>query len=257
MPEEMFLKILSELREINYSGMIFLYRYNESFADMPLMLKRIQQTREYLPQCYIHNSSNGDYLKSMDDIYKTFDAGMDCTYVKIYLNKDEEYKLSVLEPKMNALMTRLGLEKEDGDLVQRYNEGSYTVEFIPSKYPNKTKKLFLEINNFAKFACNRGGSLDDFKKEKRSDVCAQSLHDLDIDYDGYAMPCCHVRYDIDSHKCLALGNVAEKTIFEIFCGKKVANLRKSLFLYGIKPEPCEYCDSYRYCDEYKTKGFRW
>ena len=60
--ENLFLKLLSELREINYSNYIYLHRYNEPLYNKELLIKRIKQVREYLPQAYITIFTNGDYL---------------------------------------------------------------------------------------------------------------------------------------------------------------------------------------------------
>ena len=60
--ENLFLKLLSELREINYSNNICLHRYNEPLYNKELLIKRIKQVREYLPQAYIYIVTNGDYL---------------------------------------------------------------------------------------------------------------------------------------------------------------------------------------------------
>ena len=61
MPEELFNKIIQELKEINYSGSVALYSNNE-----PLLDKRIYEfariTREELPNSYIYMFTNGTLI---------------------------------------------------------------------------------------------------------------------------------------------------------------------------------------------------
>lgn len=249
MPEELFLKILSNLKEIEYDGLISLYRYNESFADMPLMLKRLKQTREYLPNVYIFNSTNGDYIKSIEDIYKAFDAGLNETYIKIYLNKKDEWKQDFLHAKLKEFLDRIHFNIKDL-IFKEFNDFNYTFYFIPKNYPNN--KIYFQINNFnnTQITYDRGGSLDQFKTQERYKPCISPIHTLNIDYDGYAMPCCNVRYDIPSQQYLSMGNIKDKDIFEIFCSKESANIRKNLFFFGKKFSACATCNDCRMIDKY-------
>jgi hypothetical protein len=75
MPEKTFGKIISELKEMDFSGRVSYNRYNEPLADK-MVLKRICETRTALPHAYLSTSTNGDYL---DRTYleQLADAGMD------------------------------------------------------------------------------------------------------------------------------------------------------------------------------------
>lgn len=61
MPEEQYLKILEQLKEINYSNIITYSRYNEPLSNREIFIKRIKQARKYCPNAFIRTNSNGDF----------------------------------------------------------------------------------------------------------------------------------------------------------------------------------------------------
>jgi MoaA/NifB/PqqE/SkfB family radical SAM enzyme len=61
MPEALYLRILRELAEIEYEGVVTYSRYNEPLSDR-IILHRIQQAREILPKAHLMTYTNGDYL---------------------------------------------------------------------------------------------------------------------------------------------------------------------------------------------------
>ena len=61
MPEKTFKKIIDELAEINYSGMVTPSVFNEPLLDKRV-IKLLKYTREKLPKSKILIVSNGDYL---------------------------------------------------------------------------------------------------------------------------------------------------------------------------------------------------
>ncbi|MDR0822180.1 MAG: radical SAM protein, partial [Endomicrobium sp.] len=61
MPEETYISILKSLQEIDYDGCVSYSRYNEPLADR-IILTRIKQARQYLPNAFLYSHTNGDYL---------------------------------------------------------------------------------------------------------------------------------------------------------------------------------------------------
>jgi radical SAM protein with 4Fe4S-binding SPASM domain len=83
LPEEVFLSVLEQLK--NYDRYITFSRYNEPFAYPDLLKKRIEQTREILPNAKIICNTNGDYpLMGIDEM-------LDGVTVMDYDGKFEEF----------------------------------------------------------------------------------------------------------------------------------------------------------------------
>lgn len=61
LPENLFIKVLSELSDIEYNKYISLSRYEEPFSYPKLLKKRLSQIRYYLPKARIVMATNGDY----------------------------------------------------------------------------------------------------------------------------------------------------------------------------------------------------
>ena len=110
--ENLFLKLLSELREVNYSNNIFLHRYNEPLYNKELLIKRIKQVREYLPQSYITIFTNGDYL-TLDYLKLLENIGVNAMIISYYYNgndKNVPFDIeNIIKPGMQKLLNRLNL----------------------------------------------------------------------------------------------------------------------------------------------------
>ena len=50
MPEEKYLSILQQLKDMNFEGEIAYSRYNEPLSHKDNFIKRLEQAREYLPK---------------------------------------------------------------------------------------------------------------------------------------------------------------------------------------------------------------
>ena len=61
MKEWVYLKILQELKDMEYKGVISFSRYNEPLSYMDLFVKRLKQAKEYLPNVKLVTNTNGDF----------------------------------------------------------------------------------------------------------------------------------------------------------------------------------------------------
>lgn len=75
-------------------------------------------------------------------------------------------------------------------------------------------------------------------KNNKTDPCTRAYDRLYVWFDGQCNPC-----DVDYKSYLAMGNVKENTISEIWNGKKYSEFRKNL-IQGKRLEivPCNRCD---------------
>jgi len=253
MPEETYLNILQQLKEINYDGLITYSRYNEPMADKELILKRISQAREYLPNVFLYTHSNGDYLDHQY-IMDLADAGLELLDIQCYLDEHEEFDIkNVIEPKMNKIIERLGFDVD----IETINNSFYSVKLkLQEQY--KSLNAYIRARDFKTTGANRGESIDTIQGIDRKRPCFSPFYRMYIDYDGSVMPCCQVRHDIPSHSHMILGNINTESLFNIFCGEKFVAMRKNLLNWGPKISPCRSCSA-TICDAvwdfYDTDNF--
>lgn len=86
MQEELYLKILNELKSINYNNMISYSRYNEPTSNRKIFIKRLKQAKTIIPNATLHTNTNGDFL-SRDYLDELYEAGLKSMNIQSYLNK--------------------------------------------------------------------------------------------------------------------------------------------------------------------------
>ena len=109
------------------------------------------------------------------------------------------------------------------------------------KFLFKDMNITMYAKNFKTIGNNRGGSLKNMPKYRRTQPCFVPFTDMYIDYNGNVMPCCNFRSDIENHKKFILGNIGTNSLMEIFNCNKTVHFRK---LVGFKVpnfKPCNEC----------------
>lgn len=237
--ENLFIKILEELKEIDYSNSLYLHRYNEPLYNKWLLLKRIRQAREYLPKAIISINTNGDYL-TLDYLNDLNEVGVNMMYISYYYNgndKNIEFDLeNIIKPGMLKLINKLGIEYSE--YIKNDNE-----YYVFMKY--KSLNIEYKVSNYGKIGIDRGGVIEDVNIEERTSQCFLPNMQVSIDYDGTYSMCCNIRSDIEEHKDYIIGNIKDNTIFELFMNDKIINIRKKLLVYGKKENVCANCTDYR------------
>lgn len=237
--EDLFIKILKELQEIDYSNSLYLHRYNEPLYNKDLLLKRIKQAREYLPKSVIKIVSNGDYL-TREYLKELEECGVNELYLSYYYNGNNKYiefdLENVIKPGMLKLINKLDIE------YSKYieNDNGYYIYF-------KYKYIDIEYRalNMEKIANDRGGIIQEVNIKERTSQCFLPNIQVSIDYDGTYSMCCNIRSDVEEHKDYIIGNIRDNTIFELFANDKIINIRKKLLVYGKKEKVCANCADYR------------
>lgn len=209
MPEEMVFKVLYELTDINYEGLISFHFYNEVFTDK----KRLFTFFEKCKELYLNNYlvTNGDFLTiEIVDRLKTYNIKEFA--LSIYDWKTEEE----FEAKCNYFERELKLK-------------DHSWEFY----------IIKGGDNFG----NRAGYVS-VKEETLSlplkAACSKIESKIDIRYDGAVVMCCQDYYGL--HK---IGDIAKDNIVDIWYGeirrKQISNLRK-----GLRKcyELCSKCSDY-------------
>lgn len=207
MPEDLFFRIIDSLYDYapEYKGIITPSIYGE-----PLLDKRIESFIRYaksrFPDARMELITNGDFL-TPEIFFALRDAGVD------------HYNISQHTPaRSQALSDTL-------TIVEREFNEEMPITII----------RMLEQNKF-----NRGGlvEVDDYPPEVCEQIarCVAAHQNLSFDYKGDAILCCN-----DYQAKHTYGNIASKSVREIWEGKVYRRVRNMLML-GFLPFPiCRVC----------------
>ncbi|WP_334083044.1 radical SAM/SPASM domain-containing protein [Helicobacter typhlonius] len=217
--EAVFLKILNNLAEIEYSKDISFHRFNEPLANKELILKRVRQTRQKLPKAKLNIFTNGDYV-SKSYLEELRDAGINWILMSYYPTQKHFDREQILKA-MQKMQQKLGLESK---LVWDKKQ-EYRISFVMEGL-----ELYYRARNPNAMGSSRGGSVDLMKNSQSTQSgCFQSAMSFYVDYNGLVMPCCNTRSDEKGHEPFIIGDCKKQDMFEIFFSHKCVNLRRELF----------------------------
>lgn len=232
MPEALYLGVLDQLAEVDYSETISYSRYNEPLADR-VILERLRQARALLPNARLHTNTNGDYLtrEYLDDLR---DAGLQSLGIQIYLGNDERYDHERMRDKLHRIGSTLGCNLT----ITKDDPGAW----LESQGAHGTLQMRCYARNFDVNGSNRGGTVPVRQKYVRTSPCMSPFHHLYIDYNGKVMPCCNLRSDVASHADAIVGDLQEANdIFLVYGGARLTAWRESLIGFGRKTGHCASC----------------
>lgn len=232
--EEVYLKIINSLAEIDYSGMLNFHRFNEPLANKELVLRRISQAKAALSHARLGIFTNGDYLdRNYLDALR--DSGVSYMIMSYYFDKNKEFDVEgIIKPAINKMAEKLKLNYREIMNDGREYAVSFIYEGINIMYRSYNPRIFCN---------NRGDSIKDERiaRMERDFPCYYPLREVFVDYNGLVMPCCNTRSDIPSHKSLVLGDMGEDDLFSLFMSDKFIKLRKDLMSNTPKYDACKYC----------------
>lgn len=192
MEDELFYKIVDELREIHFAGRVSFALYSEPLLDKRLP-KFVEYASKQLPAAYFNLSTNGDFLDI--SMWKSLmAAGMDFIFVSQY------------DGRLNDNIVKLSnILKED-------------------------EKMHIEVRIFDVMRdayCNRGGLV---KAGKDIDLplqkfCIWPFFYMPINYKGKAGICCN-----DYFGLVEIGDANHQHIADIWHSKILNTYRKKLLL---------------------------
>ena len=206
MKSDVFKKIIDDLSEIDYSGVITLNINNEPFLDKD-MIKKLEYVRKKIPKAYSYLYTNGSIL-SLDKIdYIVNNHLLDELVINNY---SEKYKLN-----KNIEKIYKHLQKTELDFKITIN----------LRYSHEV------LSNRANTSPNKKGS------KVINSYCSIPYTDLNIFPNGNVGICC-----CDTKEVTNLGNVCDCNIIDIFNNKRFNNLRKKMIAGRNHNEFCKYCD---------------
>ncbi len=200
MREDIFYKILDELKKIKFKGRISTYLMNEPLLDSRLP-ELIQTIRREFPANLIFLNSNGDKIYSSSLRNRLAESGLDALHINCYDGK-EEYKKKV-------------------EVVESWAEKDHRIKVHHSgsmrKMEERNGSLNVRVKCFTKPKAkfwNRAGyipSVAPKRKHKLRGKCNFPFEQLYINYLGQAVLCCS-----DYKFEVVFGSVVEQSLMEIW-----------------------------------------
>ena len=218
--DDLYGKLLGDLSDINFSGMILFSGESE-----PLLHKRldklIKKTKATLPACHVEVNSNGDLLTS-DKMSHLFDAGLDTLSISLY---DGPEQIDQFE----QMRESSGVAAEKVILRRRYfHDGDYGIHMT-------NRGGLINLDPFQSVESPEGLSNQEFPLKK---TCFYPFYMMCLDVGGNVTICSH-----DWAKKFTVGNFATEHLFDIWTGPKFKIAREKLASSDRSLPSCENCDA--------------
>lgn len=238
--------IVQQLKELKYGGRIETYVYDDLFVDNRWE-EILALIREELPRACIMTSTSGDSFKTISDLQRAFDLGLNQLQINVYSVHDASKDPAQFEKGIQQAKTReaellrwVNALELDQSLSLYQNIGSKKKACqVIAKYGIKPTTTDSELEG-PNHIQNRSGNIPDFRpalKEPISKHCTKPFRFLNINWLGNAILCCNDFYG-ETH----FGNVMEKSLVEIWNDTnlhiyrlKLQNKKRDCFL-------CDKCD---------------
>lgn len=234
MREDRFDKIVRDLRDIDYDGILVLNSYNEPLYDRQIV-DRIRTFSEAIPKASIEVYTNGDYL-TPDYIEELAAAGLRKMHISIHMNAADIYSDDYAKKRIDEVSARSGIPA-----VYRVAKSH---DFMIADLPHPILRIEARAVNYWKFGQNRGGLIPGIKDDfVRTQPCHFPFYHLIIGYNGNFVPCCHFRTDRQEHADYVIGNIDHfESLFLAYTSAAAVSWRKSLVGFAEKAAPCRSCD---------------
>lgn len=229
-------KVLNELAEIDYSGMVAYSRYSEPLAREEIF-DYITEARRTLPRACLKIITNGDYL-SHDRLQRLQSLGLDYLAVSIYLPEGVAWSQQTALEQLGKFSKRIGI----GFQIRRKTRTRVLVDFTKNL---SGMRMDARCHDFGpgRQGFDRGMSVAWLSPSSfvRRDPCLFVFRNFTMDFNGNVMPCCNLRSDYSQHAPYVLGNVSNETVFDVFSGPLFVQWRRTLSTFAAKSPPCKHC----------------
>ncbi len=230
MPKRLIDKVIDELKEVDYAGLISLNLYNEPLLDSELE-NNISYMKTNLPNSFVSFNSNGDYL-TIDRLFKLDESGLDEIRVTLHT---ENYQDKNRRKAIDTFFKKLNLNYKVNKFV------SNEMIMVEKKFNNLN--LIVMCTNWNKIGNDRAGTVElNNKKVIRNKPCMKPFREIVISTEGNCYPCCNFFPNSDISKQFLIGNISKKSIYDVFSSEIMVNFRKNLFDFSPKIRPCNTCN---------------
>jgi hypothetical protein len=206
MREELFEKILWELHELQYDGILSLFFLNEPTLDKRLFKGDnpwCSRIRQALPKATIYASTNGDAFRSVEDIAALFDAGLTVLNLNIYDSGPEQ-----------ALKYRTWAEEGDSQDLWELTEHKYRKHSVRRRYL-AISDMRMERDDYKivdSWMVKNADQREGITAPQRH--CARTHRHLITQYDGRVPLCCGIDNLVEN--ALFVGDLNTQSIEEIW-----------------------------------------
>jgi len=217
MPEDLYEKILNELKELSFAGSLAFHCNNEPLLDERLA-SWVKRARAFLKDAFFYLYTNGTLI-DVKMANQLFEAGLNRIIINNYSDRHK------LIPPVKDLMKNAAILK--GELIVNYRHKD---EYLGNRAGESLNaKLFL--------------------KEPLKIMCIRPSTEMVIGYDGTVPLCC-----ADGLWKVIMGNIKDFSISEVWFSGSFRKMRKSL-LRGERDsiEICKVCDALNFS---APKGIR-
>ncbi len=215
---ELFTTLMEQLRNLNYEDTILISAFSEPFLNKNLP-KLVQINKRILPKAHLEINTNGDvFQKKTEKLTQLFDQGLDTVTISVYDGPSEYAKFL-------QMRDNLKLTNQQFVVRRRYydkQEDNYGIVFS-----NRAGK--------ADVSAYQADQIQEPLPMKRH--CFYPFYQTLIDYNGDMILCPH-----DWGKEYVVGNIKEKTIWELWISKKYEAARKLLAEKNRNFKPCNQCN---------------
>lgn len=207
MSDELFMRIIDQLAEHNYSGKIATFSNNEPFLDERIV-RFNKYTREKLPNARIHLFTNGTVLK-LD------------TFIEIINYLDE-----IVIDNYNQQLELISPVRKIVEYCEEHKELIDKVTVVTRK-PHEIRT-------------SRGG---DAPNREKSDYlkdfgCVLPFKQMIVRPDGKVSLCCN-----DPYGKYTMGDLSQQTIDEVWHGEAFRKVRRAMLKGRKNYGGCRYCDT--------------
>ena len=216
MEKETFFKIINELKEINYNGVISFFGNNEPFLDNRL-IGWIEDSRELLPNAVFSLYTNGTPLT---------------------LNKYLRIS-SILDELVINNYNDLGELNPNTSEIVKHTKNSN------NSYNNVTIRLRLENQVMD---TRSGNSPNKLKNIKIKSTCSYPFHQINILPNGNISLCCN-----DAYGEQVMGNMKKNKLTEIWQNENYKEIRKKIYDTRQNVKICQSCDEIKNAEDYLNK----
>ena len=201
---DLFKKIINELADIRYDGLLALFSNNEPFLD-DRIYEVAEYAREKLPDAYIYLYTNGTMLD--ENKIKKIINSLDFIQIDNYYPNEEK---------------RLNIKK-----IEEYLKLSGNIK----------KYNYFEVDKDAIRLSRGGNSPNSGVKYTLNAACCLPLVQLVIRPDGKVSLCCN-----DALGEHTMGDISNNTILDVWFSSKYKSYRDAIMKSRKNIENCKYCN---------------
>ena len=245
-PEDIFVSVLNSLNKIDYKERISLNLFNEPLASKNF-LKNVSRIKQKVPKAILSLSSSGDYIKSLDDLKKLDNCGVNEIVFTMHTPKNKPWNREYCEEQMKRFAKKI-----------QFTLGENNIKNLNFSFLAGKLHVTVYCTDWNKFGNSRGGLIKKLQPEKnRINPCEKPIREFVISYDGTVQLCCHSYHNksYSEHVISKIDPKNSNTIFKIYACESLTLARKNLFDYSEKKGMCATCNHYEDHLELKPNFF--